>query len=608
MPRKVEATAARPHPTLIWRNIPALAATAAAFLLIVGFAIVFETEGLYQKQRVAELTVQARILASTVTAAVTFRDRDAAQEYVDALSADPALRVAAVYTDDGTLFASYAAANPLPVPDHLASGAVPEVPGQLVVTAPIAQNGTVLGTVYVGTLAEPLMMRIQRYSAIVLLAVMASLVVVVLGLAQAALTRVNRELEERAAELADVNERLEQQIAERERVEETLRQAQKMEAVGQLTGGIAHDFNNLLQVILGNLNMLKRRVRQDDAAIAQKLEAAQRAGERAAVLTAQLLAFARRQPLDPRIVNVNQLVLGMTSLLQRTLGETVAIETRLAPDLWPILADTNQLENALLNLAVNARDAMPRGGMLTILTRNAHLEQSGDPVADHVQEGDYVQIAVRDTGTGMTKDIIAKAFEPFFTTKEIGRGTGLGLSQVYGFVRQSGGRVTIESEPGRGTTVEISLPRPKRAEPPVEPILSSPEIPRGFADELILAVEDDPAVRANSVEMLRDLGYRVIEAADGEAALQLLDQIPELRLLFTDVGLPGGINGRQLADRMLRRRPDLKVLFTTGYARDVIVHHGRLDPGIQLLGKPFTLAALATRIRQLLEDEPAPER
>jgi signal transduction histidine kinase len=589
-----------PQPTTIWRRIPALAATAAGILLGVGLAVIVYSEHVFHEARLNELTVQSRILAATVTAAMTFNDRDATAEYVDALKADPALRAAAVYTPDGRLFAGYVRGDALPLPVRLMPGENPEEDGRLIVTTSVTQNGTVLGTVYVRSLTEPLPLRIQRYSAIVLLAVMASLVVVVLAVAQAALTRVNTELAKRAAELAEVNEALQQQIIERERAEESLRQAQKMEAIGQLTGGIAHDFNNLLQVILGNLDMMRNRIAPEDQWLGQKLLAVQRASERAAVLTSQLLAFARRQPLAPRSTDVNKLVSGMSNLLHRTLGEAIGVETVQAAGLWRVSADTNQLENALINLAVNARDAMPGGGKLTIETQNVYLDEDYAAANDGLESGQYVMVAVSDTGTGMPKDIIAKAFEPFFTTKEIGRGTGLGLSQVYGFVKQSGGHVKIYSEPGEGTTVKIYLPR-LRDSGPAEIPPPAQAIPHAAARELILLVEDDEDVRAGGVDMLIELGYRVIEAADGAAALRLLEAEPNVRLLFTDVGLPGGLNGRQLADEARRRRPDLPILFTTGYTRNAIIHHGRLDAGIELIGKPFTYAALAAKIRRILE-------
>jgi signal transduction histidine kinase len=415
--------------------------------------------------------------------------------------------------------------------------------------------------------------------------------------------------------LRDLNAALEERVVaemnRREQLEADLRQAQKMEAIGQLTGGVAHDMNNLLLVIQGNLEVLDRHFSQAAAAspgdrLSRSVQAALRGVDRAAALTYRLLAFARRQPLDPKPLEPNRLVSGMSDLLRRTLGEAVAIETVLAGGLWRTFADPNQLENAILNLAVNGRDAMPGGGKLTIETANAHLDETYADLHHDVSPGQYVMIAVTDTGMGMSRDAVEKAFEPFFTTKEAGKGTGLGLSQVYGFVKQSGGHVKIYSEPGDGTTVKIYLPRylaedDEASAAAAAAAATAPAVPTGTPDETILVVEDDDDVRASSVFSLRELGYRVVEAPTGAAALQLLDGDATVRLLFTDVGLPGGMNGRQLADEARRRRPDLRVLFTTGYARNAIVHHGRLDPGVALLVKPYTFAALAGKIRQVME-------
>ncbi len=387
---------------------------------------------------------------------------------------------------------------------------------------------------------------------------------------------------------------------ERRRIEEQLRQSQKMEAVGQLTGGVAHDFNNLLTVIMGNLDNLRHHL-PDSPEARRMAEAIMRAATRAATLTHRLLAFARRQPLEPKPVDVNKLVGGMSDLLRRSLGEGIVIETVLAGGLWRTLADPNQLENALLNLAVNARDAMAQGGKLTLETANAFLDESYVEAHEDLAAGQYVMIAVSDTGCGMTRDVAEKAFEPFFTTKEVGQGTGLGLPQVYGFVKQSGGHVKIYSEPGEGTTVKLYLPRLAASEPVAEASDETRPKPAPTDGETILVVEDDEDVRSYSADILRALGYGVIEAPAGPDALLLLDSRPGIRLLFTDVGLPGGLNGRQLADEAMRRCPGLKVLFTTGYARNAIIHQGRLDPGVELIVKPFTAASLAAKVRQVLE-------
>ena len=394
-------------------------------------------------------------------------------------------------------------------------------------------------------------------------------------------------------------------VTEKKRIESTLRQVQKMEAVGQLTGGIAHDFNNLLTVIGGNLDMLRLRLQQSgDTDLARLMDGALRGTKRASTLTQHLLAFSRRQPLDPKPINPNRLVSGMSDMLGRTLGEGIAIETVLGGGAWWVEADENQLENTLLNLAVNARDAMPKGGKLTIETANTFLDESYAAVNEDVTPGQYVMIAVSDTGVGMTAEVIGKAFEPFFTTKTVGHGTGLGLSQVYGFIKQSGGHVKIYSEPGHGTTVKLYLPRLAAADVPE----ASPEPQRLVAPvsgQMILLVEDDADVQAFAADALRGLGYRVLTASDGTAALRLLQENGDINLLFTDVGLPPPYNGRQLAEEVRRARPDLRVLFTTGYARNAIVHHGRLDADVDLIVKPYTQADLAAKIRAVLEGEAA---
>ncbi len=397
----------------------------------------------------------------------------------------------------------------------------------------------------------------------------------------------------------DITERREAQQA-LEVTRASLAQSQKMEAVGQLTGGIAHDFNNMLHVILGTIDTLERHVRIQEPGFVRALELAQQSARRAATLTRQLLAFARRQPLQPKALDPNRLVAGMSDLLRRALGESVAFETVLAGGIWPISADANQLENAILNLALNARDAMPAGGKLTIETANAHLDEAYAERHADVAAGQYVMIAVSDTGIGMSSDTIDKAFEPFFTTKANGLGTGLGLSQVYGFVKQSGGHVKLYSELGDGTTVKVYLPRHGTPEVVAETAAAAVPLAGAGGSETILVVEDDEGARAYCVAALGELGYRVLAAADGPSALRLLDAEPAVSLLFTDVGLPGGLNGRQLADAALARRPDLKVLFTTAYARNAIVHQGRLDPGVELLGKPFTFADLAAKVRRVL--------
>ncbi|MGF7154712.1 PAS domain S-box protein [Novosphingobium gossypii] len=383
-------------------------------------------------------------------------------------------------------------------------------------------------------------------------------------------------------------------------MEDQLRQAQKMEAVGQLTGGIAHDFNNMLAVTIGSLDLLKRRIGSDDARAERYIHAATEGARRAANLTQRLLAFSRQQPLRPEAININRLVAGMSDLLRHSLGGDIRLETVLAGGLWRTHADPNQLENVILNLAINGRDAMPEGGRVTIETQNAHLDERY--VAQHfgIVAGQYVLVAITDTGTGMQADVIARAFDPFFTTKEVGKGTGLGLSQVYGFVKQSGGHVKVYSEPGQGTTIKVYLPRLIGDVGEEECADDTVDLPLGEKQELILVVEDEPAVRQFSVDALTELGYRVVSAESASAALRLIDAHPDIALLFTDVVMPE-VNGAKLAAEVRRRRPDLPVLFTTGYTRNAVVHNGVLDPGVQLIGKPFTIEELAARVREVLD-------
>lgn len=399
-------------------------------------------------------------------------------------------------------------------------------------------------------------------------------------------------------------------LTERRAAEERLQQSQKMEGIGQLTGGVAHDFNNLLTVIIGNLEALHRHI-QDDGIDVDRLKRsvdnAMRGARRAASLTQRLLAFSRQQPLEPKSIDIGRLVTGMSDLLRRSLGEQISVETVLAGGLWRALADPNQLEVAILNLAVNARDAMPKGGKLTIETANVHLDDRYASAQIEVLPGQYVMVAVTDNGAGMPPDVKAKAFDPFFTTKDVGHGTGLGLSQVYGFVKQSRGHVKIYSELGEGTTVKIYLPRyAAKADDAEEEIV--PALARGKGHETVLVVEDDDDVRSYSTDSLRDLGYSVVEAPNGRAALKILESHPEIAVLFTDVGLPGGMNGRQLAEAARKQRPNLKILFTTGYARNAIVHDGRLDAEVELLTKPFSQAALGTKLRDIIDAKSSPAR
>jgi len=407
------------------------------------------------------------------------------------------------------------------------------------------------------------------------------------------------------AALRDLNQDLENRvqlaIEQREQAEEALRQSQKMEAVGQLTGGIAHDFNNLLTGISGSLQMLETRISQGRLdAVPRYIDAAQGAAKRAAALTQRLLAFSRRQTLDPRPTNLNRLIRDMEELVRRTTGPNIEVEVVGASDLWPVMVDQNQLENALLNLCINARDAMPDGGRLTIETANTWLDVSGG-IEGAVAPGQYVSLCVADTGIGMSKDTIGRIFEPFFTTKPLGQGTGLGLSMIYGFIRQSNGQVRVYSEPGQGTTMCLYLPRLHGEATDTEPANERRAgLETGYG-ETVLVIDDEPSVRLLMVDVLHEAGYGVLEAADGPAGLNILQSEARIDLLITDVGLPGGMNGRQVADAGRALRPQLKVLFITGYAENAVVGNGDLEPGMQVITKPFAIDALANRVRTMID-------
>ncbi len=411
-------------------------------------------------------------------------------------------------------------------------------------------------------------------------------------------------LAERTRELAEANAKLRAEAAERERIEETLRQSQKMEAIGQLTGGLAHDFNNLLTGITGSLEMLQHRLAQGRLTDFDRyITAAQGAAKRAAALTHRLLAFSRRQTLAPKPTDINRLVTGMAELIQRTVGPEIAVEVVAAGGLWNTLIDPNQLENALLNLCINARDAMPGGGQLTIETGNRWLDIHA--ARDHdLPPGQYVSLSVSDTGTGMASEVARRAFDPFFTTKPIGMGTGLGLSMIYGFMRQSGGQARIYSEPGQGTMVGLYFARHLGKTESVEDMAEPGGPPRAEQGETVLVVDDEPTVRMLVSDVLQDLGYAAIEAVDGAGGLRVLQSDARIDLLVTDVGLPGGMNGRQVADAGRALRPHLKVLFITGYAENAVLSHGHLDPGMHVMTKPFPLEALASRIRELIAGNP----
>ena len=564
-----------------------LATTAAMALIVAGLSLALYDTAIYRSRAVGQTSVQAEILAASVAASLVFADPEVAQEYVNALDANPDITAAAVYDDHGTEIASYARTPEDAPPKALPATGARTVAQYVLVTQPVHQGGNTVGSVYIRAKIEPLTTRLFRYGGIALLITMGALLFAVLRNAN--------------SRLADVNARLVQEIEERERVEEALRQSQKMEAIGQLTGGIAHDFNNMLAVIIGGLQLLKRRLERGEKDLGHFVDAALDGANRAATLTQRLLAFSRQQPLRPESVDVNKLISAMSDLVRRTIGEAYSVETVLGAGLWRINADAHQLESSILNLAVNSRDAMPQGGKLTVETANTFLDPQYARDAG-VPSGQYVMIALTDTGTGMSPTVMAKAFDPFFTTKSVGKGTGLGLSQVYGFVRQSGGHVKIYSEEGHGTSVKIYLPRDNgtgvaQAAPTVAPPV------QGNDRITILAVEDEEAVRGLAVQSLRELGYRVLQAANAALALDVLKQHPEVTVLFTDIVMPE-TNGRKLAEAAMRLHPGLKVLYTTGYTRNAVVHNGVLDMDVHLLTKPFTLEQLGLALQKVLAEEP----
>jgi signal transduction histidine kinase len=563
-----------------WPNVPIAAGVMALLLLAIGLAVVFQNEGAYRDQKLREARVQADILAASVTAALDFGDAATAQEAADALRVNPQINAAGIYTPERTLFAGYER-RPGALPPTL--GVRPGSLNDVEAAVPVVRGGKRIGTVYLGAVQEPLARRLTRYGYIGLLVLMATLVVLVLGMAHTALRRANRELEERALALSGAYAELQVQVEERAHAEEQLRQAQKMQALGQLTGGIAHDFNNLLTVIQGSADILRRpgiaeakRIRFAEAIV-------QTAG-RAAALTAQLLAFARRQPLQPEVMDLNVKIEGMIDLLDRTLGERIEIRTELSPGLCVVEADPAQLEAAILNIAVNARDAMPEGGALTLHTGQAAPLADGRPA---------VFVAVSDNGTGIDEEVLGRVFEPFFTTKSVGKGTGLGLSQVYGFVAQTGGDVLVESVVGEGTTVTLVLPCSEGGEAPAA--RPEPEVLRKHRTGRILLVDDNEEVGVFAETLLAELGHSVIRARTGAEALELA-RAGGFDAVFTDVVMPG-MSGIELADALRPVMPGVPVVLTTGYS-DEISREGAA--GRPVVFKPYRLETLSGVLDEVL--------
>ena len=555
------------------RNLPAAIAAGLVALIVVaaGTGIILQSESSYQQEKTEETRVQGEILAASIVAALDFGDAVAAQEAAEAMRVNRQIRGVAIYDRHGNRVAGYRR-DGQPQKPTLAEARATVSPG-VVAEAPVIRGSKQIGTVRLATDRQTIDTRLGRYALIALLVIMAAIVVAVLGMAQSMLRRANLELASRAETLAETNAELTHQIAERAKAEDQLRQAQKMQALGQLTGGIAHDFNNLLTVIQGSADMMTRPGLTDDRRL-RFANAIVQAAARAAALTGQLLAFARRQPLQPEVIDVNAMIEGMIELLDRALGERVIIETDLAEGVCTVEADRAQLVSAVLNIAVNARDAMPDGGTLRIAT-----------AVHGGEDGPMIAVCVHDEGTGMDAETIERAMEPFFTTKAAGKGTGLGLSQVYGFATQSGGDLHIHSAPGEGTRVTILLPCSGLE-------ISEAPVPEARADAgrtgSVLLVEDNEEVGEFAEALLRELGHRVTRTRGGNEALEIA-AAARFDVLLTDVVMPA-MSGLELADAFGKLYPDTPIVLTTGYS-DEIARSG--TGGRPVLLKPYRLEALA---------------
>ena len=569
-----------------WRPWPLAAIAGAVALLIAGVAMGLVSESGYRSQRLHSTAVQADILAASLAAPLAFDDRKAAQEYVDALSANTDIQTAGVYNEMGELTARFGRAGAQP-PARAPPLRSAYENRHAEVAVPVSQGGSQLGSVYLRTAGDPISATLVRHTGVTLLVAMAFLFVVVLGQAQATLARANVELEQRAAELSDANSELQIQMEERERAEDALRQSQKMEAIGQLTGGVAHDFNNILMVASSGLDLLDRT--SDPQRRESLKDGIRQAVDRGASLTRQLLAISRRSALQPQVIDLRAQIEGMRVLLERSLRENISVAMELQDDLWPVEVDPSQLEVALLNIAVNARDAMPSGGQIAVTAANV------SDLADGDLRGDYVRLSITDEGQGMARETLRRIFEPFFTTKGVGKGTGLGLAQVYGFTRASGGDVRVESEPGQGTTVCLFIPRSAKA-----PARASGEsrAPQGSSTPeerhgRVLLVEDEDSVASLVKEMLNELGYDAVRAATAAAALRLLEAEQDLLLVFSDMVMPGRMGGMDLAREISRRRPGLPVVLTTGFSEAAAQAR---EQGFRLLMKPYRIHALGAAL------------
>ncbi len=549
---------------------PAAAIAIAIALIALSLALGLYNERAARNESVRQAQVQAEILAGSLAAPLAFDDRAAAQDYLNALRANPAIEAAGAYDQQGRLAASYHRTGAAPPAASTARPAA-STAGKLIVTAEARQGTTRLGSVYLRLSTETFLRRAIRYVGIGVVIIMASLLVATLGASH--------------ARLRDAHRRLQDQIVEREKAEEALRQSQKMEAMGQLTGGVAHDFNNLLMVASSGLDLMDRTadpVRRDHLK-----QAIRQAIDRGASLTQQLLAFARRAPVRPEVIDLGDGLRGMLVLLERALRQDIAVDLQLAADLWPVEVDPSQLEVAVLNTAINARDAMPAGG--TIVIKAFNVPASGEHPVDRVQ------LCVIDTGVGVSPELVSRLFEPFFTTKSVGEGTGLGLSQVYGFARSSGGDVEFRSQLGQGSTVCIHIPRSLKPLP--RTTLSPDRSARVDRRCHVLLVEDDDRIAELVGDMLDALGYDSTRANNAAAALEVLVRAPEVDLVFSDMVMPGDMNGLALAEEIATRRPDLPIVLTTGYSNAAASAAAK---GIRLLVKPYRMEALAEELQAAL--------
>jgi signal transduction histidine kinase/CheY-like chemotaxis protein len=575
----------------LWRLVPAAAIAAGAVLLAAGLFAAAYSEQLYKEQKLEDIRVQAGILAEAVTAALSFDDPATADEYVQALRVNSNIEAVGVYDGTGSYVAGYALAGARPPPQVVALQEPYFESNRIVTVTPVRLEQAEIGMVYLRAVTVPLASRLVRYGVIALFAFMAVLVVAVLGVSHAALRAAAMQLDDRKRALEASNRQVLLQISERNRAEEALRQSQKMEAIGQLTGGVAHDFNNLLAAMTSGLRLLDSYT--DPARRAEVMSGMRQAVDRGARLTRQLLSFSRRRPVDPQVVFPGVQLAGMRELLQRTLREDIQIDINLPDDLWPIEVDPSQLELAIINVAVNSRDAMPEGGVISIRGENV-------PGADGT--ADAIRLVIRDGGQGMSPEAKRRAFEPFYTTKEVGKGTGLGLSQVYGFATQSGGSAEIESEPGKGAAVILTLPRTLRRAPSAAP--TRPDMPSDAApvSASVLMVEDDDAVAMMVAPLIEQLGYACVRVASADDALARLNNGEVYDLLFSDIVMPGGMNGLQLAREVHERAPAVAILLTTGYSAGVEDAAAEFP----VLRKPYQPEELERALRTSLQPAETP--